>query len=188
MFADPSGRKLFVQCNGKTEKYKNLKLDDILLWSINKIIWYEYSSVHQTIILGLYIFLDQWPSSSRLSWSSRSWDTGRREWRWKRRGKWIWDRRSTKREWRSSRRPSAVRPSGSNLHITSLLFVLVFRNTPSFRWQYFGWNNCYQIICEIEILFLLTVSVQSAQGTCEICYLDSYQVAVWLIPLSLTCD
>ena len=36
VFADPSGRKLFVQCNGKTEKYKNLKLDDILLGSINK--------------------------------------------------------------------------------------------------------------------------------------------------------
>ena len=89
----------------------------------------------------------------------------RREWRWKRRRKWIWDRRPTKREWRSSRRPSAVRPSGSNLHITSPLFVLVFRNTPSFRWQYYWWINCYQIMCEIEILFLLPVSVQSAQGT-----------------------
>ena len=77
----------------------------------------------------------------------------------------MWDRRSTKREWRSSRRPSAVRPSGSNLHIRSPLFVLVFRNIPSFRWQYYWWINCYQIMCEIELPLLLPVSVQSAQGT-----------------------
>ena len=79
----------------------------------------------------------------------RAWEwrwKGRREWRWKRRRKWMWDRRPTKREWRSSRRPSAVRPSGSNLHITLPLFVLVFRNTPSLRWQYYWWNNCYQIM------------------------------------------
>ena len=28
----------------------------------NKIIWDEYGTGHQIIILGLYIFLDQWPS------------------------------------------------------------------------------------------------------------------------------